>query len=564
MFKKQFGVKKNTNLRNSDTKKLLQRLSPTFGDVLPKKAQYAQAKIITFNGTTLNLYIVDKEPMFFDFDAAGVLFPTLYFTWIAPTVFPMLVVHEEVLHYLENGADLMLQGVIRREMIPLYEFNRGDAVTISVLTGGKIMGPMAVGITLMSAQEMIANKFEGKGVQILHIFRDLLWEFGSRSAPPVHDLLSIFNAAKTLEPSQGDEFPPLGSLSVNERSNEQQAEVVVHEGQQTSCDREINQGEANVIREEQQPEEPMDDLLYRCFLAALKYRLDKVPMDVGQFYSQCVLACVPKTRRLDMKKTKYKKFGIFLEEVNKGEDGPIVKIKKQGKGADVIDEVFKSHPALRSFVVTDEVIKDEEEDSGKCGPKIHEYYSVTDAVLPVLETRGRFSKGQLLESSEVREIVTDYVKKEDLHCGKTVRLDPILAQVTRINEESTDWNTLIQKVQSKMTKTFVLRMPDGRELVRKLNMPKIVFKVETRSGNKKVTLINNLAVFGIEPKRLCHQIQIEAATSATTSNEAVNCEGPQVTVLGNQVTYLGGLLMKEYGIDKKYIEGLDLGIKKKK
>lgn len=49
--------------------------------------------------------------MFFDFDAAGVLFPTLYFTWIAPTVFPMLVVHEEVLHYLENGADLMLQGL---------------------------------------------------------------------------------------------------------------------------------------------------------------------------------------------------------------------------------------------------------------------------------------------------------------------------------------------------------------------------------------------------------------------------------------------------------------------
>ncbi|EPB66609.1 hypothetical protein ANCCEY_14302 [Ancylostoma ceylanicum] len=389
-------------------------------------------------------------------------------------------------------------------MIPLYEFNRGDAVTISVLTGGKIMGPMAVGITLMSSQEMIANK-----------------EFGSRSAPPVHDLVSIFNAGKTQEPSQEDEFPPLGSLSVSEGSNVQQVEVIVHEGQQTSCDREANQSEADGNAEEQLPEESMDDLLYRCFLAALKFRLDKVPMDVGQFYSQCLLACVPKTRRLDMKKTKYKKFGIFLEEVNKGEDGPIVKIKKLGKGADVIDEVFKSHPALRSFAVTDEVIKDEEEDSGKCGPKIHEYYSVTDAVLPVLKTRGRFSKGQLLESSEVREIVTDYVKKEELHCGKTVRLDPILAQVTRINEESTDWNTLIQKVQSKMTKTFVLRMPDGRELV-------------------------------------------EAATSATTTNEAVNCEGPQVTVLGNQVTYLGELLIKEYGIDKKYIEGLDLGIKKKK
>ncbi|VDN22593.1 unnamed protein product [Cylicostephanus goldi] len=265
-----------------------------------------------------------------------------------------------------------------------------------------------------------------------------------------------------------------------------------------------------------------------------------------------------------MKKTKYKKFTIFLEEVNKGEDGPIVQIKKVGKGADMIEEVNRGHPAFRSFTITDEIIKDEVEEKGKCGPKIHEYYSVTDAVLPVLRSRGNFSKGQLLESTEVREIVTDYVKKEELQRGKIVRLDPILAQVTRINEESTDWNTLIQKVQSKMTKTFVLRMPDGRELIRKINMPKIIFKVETRSGNKKVTLINNISVFGIDVKRLCHQIQVEAATSATTANDAVNCEGPQIIVLGNQVTYLGELLMKDYGIDKKFIEGLDLGIKKKR
>ncbi|VDM72979.1 unnamed protein product [Strongylus vulgaris] len=156
----------------------------------------------------------------------------------------------------------------------------------------------------------------------------------------------------------------------------------------------------------------MDDLLYRCFLAGLKFRLEKVPIDVGQFYAQCLLACVPKTRRLDMRKTKYKKFTVFLEEVNKSEDGPIVQIKKVGKGADMIEEVNKSHPALRSFTVTDEIIKDEVEESVRCGPKIHEYYSVTDAVLPVLRSRGNFSKGQLLESTEVREIVTDYVKKE--------------------------------------------------------------------------------------------------------------------------------------------------------
>ncbi|VDO55047.1 unnamed protein product [Haemonchus placei] len=420
MFRKPFSVKKNNNMRNSDVRKLLQRLPPEVGELIPKKALVAHAKFVTFNGANLNVYLVDKEPMFFDFDAEGVLFPTIYCTKMAPTVFPMLLVHEPVLAHLQNGADLMLPGVIRNHDLPIREFARGDVVTISILTNGQIMGPVAIGAALMSSQEMTTSMFTGKGVQPLHIYKDFLW-------------------------------------------------------------------------------------------------LDQVPMDVGQFYAQCLLKCVPNGKRLEMKRTKYKKFSVFL------------------------DEVFKNHPALRSFVVTDEITKDEEAEQSKSGPKIYDYFSVC---FPSLSFKN--------------------ILFQELNQGKHVRLDPILAQVTRISDDTTDWNTLIQKIQSKMTKTFVMRMPDGREIIRKITMPRVVFKVETRSGNKKVTLINNLSAFGIEVKKLCHQIQVEAATSATTTNEAVNCEGPQVTVLGNHVTYLGDMLSKEYGIDKKYMDGLDLGIKKKK
>uniref|UniRef100_A0A0K0CU52 Eukaryotic translation initiation factor 2D n=1 Tax=Angiostrongylus cantonensis TaxID=6313 RepID=A0A0K0CU52_ANGCA len=258
MFRKPFSVKKNTSLRNSDAKKLLQRLPEEGVAVLPKKVLIAHVKLLAFNGAVINVYVVDREPMFFDFDDSGFLFPTLYFSWIGPTTFPTLVVHESVLRYLENGADLMLQG----GLYSLVEFY-----------------------------------FE------LHVKRTC--SFKKRKKP-------LFQ-------------------------------------------------------------------LLRCFLAAVKFRLEKLPMDVGQFYSTCLLKCVPSGRRLDMKKTKYKKFSAFLNE-------------------------------------------------------------------------------------------------------------------------------------SKMTKTFVLRMPDGRELVRKINMPKIIFKVETRSGNKKVTLINNLEVFGIDTKKLCQQIQVTTSS----------------------------------------------------
>ncbi|WKX95541.1 hypothetical protein Q1695_012197 [Nippostrongylus brasiliensis] len=548
MFRKPFQVKKNNNLRNSDVRKLIHRLPPALSDLLPKKALVAHVKVVTFNGATLNVYTVDKEPMFFDFDAEGVLFPTVYCTGHALSSFPLLLTHEAVLPHLENGADLMLPGVIRKEL-PMPQFNRGDVVVIAVSSGDQVIGPMAIGAALMSSQEMVANKFEGRGVQVLHVFRDFLWEFGSRVNPATVAMNILLNTEKEVH----NEDEPLALHSVSEilcdiDSNSKTPE---ESADQTSPE-EAGDGTVNEVVED---DEPMDHLLYRCFLAALKYRLDKVPIDVGQFYSHYLLKCVPENKRLDMKKTKYKKFSVFLEEVNKGEDGLFIQVQKVGKGCDAISEVFKSHPAVRSFVATDEIIKDEEETCAKLGPKIYEYFSITEGVLPLLKTRGRFSKGQLMEGPEIRELITDYVKSEELSQGKLVRLDPILAQVTKIPNETTDWNTLIQKVQSKMTKTFVLRMPDGRELVR---------KVETRSGNKKVTLINNLCVFGIEIKKLCHRIQVEAATSATTTNEAVNCEGPQVTVLGNQVNYLGDLLMNEYGIDKKHIDGLDLGIKKKR
>ncbi|KAK6021590.1 PUA domain protein [Ostertagia ostertagi] len=536
MFRKPFSVKKNNNMRNSDVKKLLQRLPPEVGELVPKKAMVAHAKFVTFNGASLNCF-------FQRYIARKAL----------PSLSPCCLVHESVLSHLENGADLMLPGVVHNQNLPMRQFNRGDVVTISIISNGQVVGPVAVGAALMSSQDMIANKFTGRGVQPLHMYRDFLWEFGSRVVPSPLDLKSLFKVEEPTETSAEEEFPPLGALSVSEHSGDVAPKDAKEEGSAPTIAEEANDGDVE--------EEPMDQLLYRCFLAALKYRLDQVPMDVGQFYAQCLLKCVPNGKRLEMKKTKFKKFSVFLEEANKSEDGPLVKIRKEGKGCDLIEEVFKNHPALRSFVVTDEITKDEDPGATKSGPKIYEsrkmYY-------PCSKPEATSSKGQLLEGPQIREIVTNYVKSEELNQGKHIRLDPILAQVTRIPEDTADWNTVLQKIQSKMTKTFVLRMPDGRELIRKINMPRIVFKVETRSGNKKVTLINNLSAFGIEVKKLCHQIQVEAATSATTTNEAVNCEGPQVTVLGNHVTYLGDLFANEYGIDKKYMDGLDLGIKKKR
>ena len=86
------------------------RIPGDSSSVVDKKSQVAHVKAVTFQETPVNVYLFDKNPLFLDFDEKGPLVPTVYFLWKNPSVYPMLVVHMPVLQYLENGADLMLQG----------------------------------------------------------------------------------------------------------------------------------------------------------------------------------------------------------------------------------------------------------------------------------------------------------------------------------------------------------------------------------------------------------------------------------------------------------------------
>ena len=84
-----------------------------------------------------------------------------------------------------------------------------------------------------------------------------------------------------------------------------------------------------------------------------------------------------------------------------------------------------------------------------------------------------------------------------------------------------------------------------------------------RSGNKKVTMIHNLDVFGIDPKEFGHKCQVGVAASSTV-NEAPNKKksngNPVIEVLvqGNQVAFAGKLLLEHYNINKKYIRSIAL------
>uniref|UniRef100_A0AC34RDZ5 SUI1 domain-containing protein n=1 Tax=Panagrolaimus sp. JU765 TaxID=591449 RepID=A0AC34RDZ5_9BILA len=554
MFKNPFKIKSNTNIKTSDRKKLISKLGEDCSDLFGK-SPFSIAVATLSNDETINLYICEKQPLYFE-PAKNQLYPTVYLGWLAPKAFPTLFVSEEVFHYLQNGADLMLPGVIINEekLGKFPEFNFGAAVCISIFSAKRniVQGPIAVGKALMSSQEMINCGMKGKGVNVLHIYQDELWTYGHRETLPTFDG-DVFFAPKPEETIA--DAPEVG---VDEAAEEVQNIIL---------------DENNIVQDVPQQEDEMsDEFLKQMFLCALKYYLSKdqkFPMDVGQFYASVVLKAVPEGRKIDFKKTKYKKFINFLNEMNAsaGKNNWFVQIASK-KNIDSITQVNIDHPEVKNAEkLTDSTEINDKSTAGRV--RMAECFTLTDASinsLHLLFPQSKYKKGDVIHPNQVAELVKEYVKEKNLtKPGNKTSLDENLQMVMKIFVPQTvGINDVIQNLTKNMTKAYLITTPDGRQFLKKTKLPTIVFQIEKRAGNKQVTLISNVTEFGIDAKELQSKIQNGISTGATIIPEAVCCVGPQILVNGNQINFVANLLMETYKIPKQYIKGMELGVKTKK
>lgn len=154
-----------------------------------------------------------------------------------------------------------------------------------------------------------------------------------------------------------------------------------------------------------------------------------------------------------------------------------------------------------------------------------------------------------------------------------VNLDPVLAQAVLVKGENNvvtfKWEKLHSRIQSKMSKGYSIQFGlDARPTVCKGKLDLIEMTIGNRSGNKKVTLVQNLDVFGINLQEFAHKCQVGVAAS-TSIHEAANKKkangNPVIEVLvqGNQAIFVAKLLCEHYKIPKKYIRGLELAVEKK-
>lgn len=184
MFKKPFAVQQQNLLSKKDLKGLRAQLADQFpgldAKVIDELLPEGQVKLLKLDNKGLIYAAGEEAPTFFDPDGRGELYPSLHTLWLHPNMMSELTIHAEVSKFVLNGADLMLPGVI----VPANGVVGFGSVTKGQKRCIKCDGnpyPIAVGKMLVNQAQM--EKLKGKGLEIVHVFKDTMWDFSGKAIP---------------------------------------------------------------------------------------------------------------------------------------------------------------------------------------------------------------------------------------------------------------------------------------------------------------------------------------------------------------------------------------------
>ncbi|XP_067863638.1 eukaryotic translation initiation factor 2D [Heptranchias perlo] len=608
MFAKPFRVKSNTAIKGSDRRKLRADVLAAFpslsssqlSDLIPSKEELNVVKMFLHKGEAVTAYVLNKNPVFFEMDKT--LYPTVYALWSYPDLLAAFTTWPAVLPKLVGGADLMLPGVVAPPS-GLPKVLQGDLCAIN-LVGNR--APVAIGLVTMSTPEMLAAGMKGKGITTLHTYMDQLWAFGEKTNPPViahkHcdpgeigdqmeeeeeeeeeeeviiDAVSIENVTALLDRTASDtpdidnlclnvETESEGVTSATDQANDSKAHALeIVDLKEITEDTGNHQDTAEIIRTIQ---EQMDELLLQCFLHALKFKVKKtdLPLLTSTFLKNHMYPCCPEGRQLDIKKSSYKKLSKFLQSMQQRH---IVQVKELSKGVESIAIVNWKHADLKSFTVPEtatgeEMVKiDEESETLYQPPEISSYYNVSSKLIPLFEHAG-LKKDATLSSGDVRSIITNYVKSNELiddYNKNYVTINPTLCDCILEKSEyhtvtKLKWDDLFTRCLERLQQCHQVTFPGQKPIIRKGSIKPISIDVAQRASNKKVTLIKNLEVYGLDPQIVGNALQLRAQASVTMNQVPGTKDKILLQVQGNQVNHIAKLLTEEYRIPPKYIEGLN-------
>ncbi|XP_074781308.1 eukaryotic translation initiation factor 2D isoform X2 [Athene noctua] len=277
----------------------------------------------------------------------------------------------------------------------------------------------------------------------------------------------------------------------------------------------------------------------------------------------------PAGQQLDIKKSSYKKFSKFLQCM---QHQKILQVKELNKGVESIVEVDWKHPDIKAFAVPEgfssasaaQDSKSEEREQVYHAPEIIPLYGVSTKMIPLFQESGH-RKGSILSSSEVRNIIINYVKTNELvdETNKNfVKVNAILCDCLLDKSEQDEisnlkWDDLLSRCLERLQPLHQVTFFGQEPIVRKGNIEPINITIAQRSSNKKVTIIKNLELYGLDPQCVANVLQQKVQASATITPVPGTKDRVQVQIQGNQIHHLAKMLLEEYQLPRKYIQGLE-------
>ncbi|KAI3357610.1 hypothetical protein L3Q82_016022, partial [Scortum barcoo] len=534
-------------------------------ELVPNKEELNVVKIYAHKGDAVTLFVLHKNPLFFEVEKR--LYPTVYVLWRYPALLPTLATWPPVLQKLIGGADLMLPGVV----VPscgLPDVKQGDCCAVTVVSN---RAPVAVGTAAVSSAEMLSLGMKGRGVCVLHTYMDNLWAFGDKSGPPSLPVAETEGQGVNGEECEvGEEEAEKSVEEEEEKEEEEGRRRPGNEVTDQACsgveelsltEQEEEKGEkANEEEKEGNPDEQreiMDALLLQCFLHALKSRVKKseLPLLTSTFLRNHMFSCCPSGKQLDIKKSSYKKLSKFLQVMQQQHN--LVRVKELTKGVESIVEVDWKNPELRSFIIPEEthveVTPVQDRGQGETPyhpPEITTLYSVSARLEPLfLDANKR--KGAILQPAEVRNIVTEYVKKNELvdeNNKNYVTINPTLCDCLLEKSEYQEveilkWDDLFSRTLGRMQECYQVVFPGQAPITKKGHIEPVDISVASRGSNKKVTLIKNLEVYGLDPAVVATALQHRVQASSVLQPIPGSKDKVLVQIQGNQIHQVGNLLL---------------------
>ncbi|XP_037011294.2 eukaryotic translation initiation factor 2D isoform X2 [Artibeus jamaicensis] len=453
----------------------------------------------------------------------------------------------------------------------LPQVQKGDLCAI-VLMGNR--APVAIGVAAASTSEMLASGLKGRGFSVLHTYQDHLWSSGDKSPPPFIAPLALDHPDLSEEKGSVQEDPAL---------QEDMRHLALEGGEEESGENQQARGKKALPGASEDPgagglnpdptdsktlQEQMDELLQRCFLHALKCRVKKadLPLLTSTFLGSHVFSCCPEGRQLDIKKSSYKKLSKFLQHMQQEQ---IIQVKELSKGVESIVAVDWKHPRITSFVIpepspTSQTVQEGSREQPYHPPDIKPLYCVPASMTLLFQESGH-KKGSVLEGGEVRMIIINYAKKNDLVDADNknlVKLDPILSDcVLEKSEQHTveklPWDSLLSRCLGKLQPAYQVVFPGQEPIVKKGRICPVDITLAQRASNKKVTVVRNLEAYGLDPCTVAAVLQQRCQASTTVTPAPGARDSLQVQIQGNQVHHVGRLLLEEYRLPRKHIQGLE-------